>query len=157
MRNPGLKILDRYIIRKFLGTYFFSIALIIVIVVVCAGALAFIVLYNLTNINITERIREIATIKVLGFYQKETATYVFREIRILAAVGSLVGLGLGKALHTFVMAQVQVDGMFFPCYILPVSYVISVVLTMFFTVVITRTMHPKLDRVDMAESLKSIE
>ena len=74
---------------------------IVVVIVLCAAALAFIVLYNLTNINVTERIREIATIKVLGFYQNEVAAYVFREINILSVLGSLAGLGMGKALHAF--------------------------------------------------------
>lgn len=131
--------------------------LIVVIVVVCAAALVFIVLYNLTNINITERIREIATIRVLGFYERETSSYVFREIHILSVVGSLFGLLLGKALHAFVMAQVQVDGFFFPTQIAPFSYFISVLLTLLFTVLITNLMRPKLRKVDMAESLKSIE
>ncbi len=131
--------------------------ILIVVVVACAGALAFIVLFNLTNINITERIREIATIKVLGFYENETAKYVFREITMLSAGGSFVGLFMGKALHAFVMAQVQVDNMFFPVQIKPVSYLASVVLTMFFSWLITRFMKPRLDKIDMAESLKSIE
>ncbi|MBQ2270147.1 MAG: ABC transporter permease, partial [Firmicutes bacterium] len=131
--------------------------ILIVVVVACAGALAFIVLFNLTNINITERIREIATIKVLGFYENETAKYVFREITMLSAGGSFVGLFMGKALHAFVMAQVQVDNMFFPVQIQPVSYLASVILTMFFSWLITRFMKPRLDKIDMAESLKSIE
>ncbi|MBQ6686809.1 MAG: ABC transporter permease, partial [Firmicutes bacterium] len=131
--------------------------ILIVVVVACAGALAFIVLFNLTNINITERIREIATIKVLGFYENETAKYVFREITMLSAGGSFVGLFMGKALHAFVMAQIQVDNMFFPVQIKPVSYLASVVLTMFFSWLITRFMKPRLDKIDMAESLKSIE
>ncbi|MBQ4505480.1 MAG: ABC transporter permease, partial [Firmicutes bacterium] len=106
---------------------------------------------------ITERIREIATIKVLGFYENETAKYVFREITMLSAGGSFVGLFMGKALHAFVMAQIQVDNMFFPVQIKPVSYLASVVLTMFFSWLITRFMKPRLDKIDMAESLKSIE
>jgi len=131
--------------------------LIVVVVVVFAAALAFIVLYNLTNINITERIREIATIRVLGFYQNETASYVFREIRMLAFLGSMAGLLMGKALHAFVIAQIRVDGMFFPTRIYNISYLYAFVLTMLFTVVITWCMRPRLQRVDMAESLKSIE
>jgi len=131
--------------------------LIVVVVVVCAAALAFIVLYNLTNINITERIREIATIRVLGFYHSEVASYVFREILILSALGSLAGLLMGKALHAFVIAQVQVDGMFFPTRVLPVSYIFSLVLTLLFAALITWSMGPRLRKVDMAESLKSIE
>lgn len=130
---------------------------IVAVVVVCAAALAFIVLYNLTNINITERVREIATIKVLGFYQNEVASYVFREIMILSTLGSLVGLGMGKALHAFVMAQIQIDSMFFACRITPLSYLISFVMTMLFTAVISLGMRPRLRRIDMAESLKSIE
>lgn len=131
--------------------------ILIIVVVGCAGALAFIVLFNLTNINITERIREIATIKVLGFYENETAKYVFREITMLSTGGSFVGLFMGKALHTFVMAQVQVDNMFFPIQIKPLSYLYSVVLTLFFSWLITRFMKPRLNKIDMAESLKSIE
>lgn len=131
--------------------------IIIIVVVFFAAALAFIVLYNLTNINITERIREIATIKVLGFYRKEVASYVFREINVLSLLGSLVGLLMGKVLHAFVMAQVQVDALFFPTYITPFSYLISVALTMLFTVVITNSMRPRLNKINMAESLKSIE
>ena len=131
--------------------------LVVVIVVVCAGALAFIVLYNLTNINITERVREIATIKVLGFDRNEVATYVFREIRFLAILGSVFGLLMGKLLHLFVMAQIQVEGMFFPAKVAPMSYLIAMVLTIVFAVVITMLMRPKLDHIDMAESLKSIE
>lgn len=127
------------------------------IVVVCAAALAFIVLYNLTNINITERVREIATIKVLGFDQNEVSSYVFREINFLSVLGSVFGLLMGKALHSFVMAQVQVDGMYFPPKVELKSYLISMVLTIVFSLVITFFMRPKLNRIDMAESLKSIE
>ena len=130
---------------------------IVLVVVLCAAALAFIVLYNLTNINITERIREIATIKVLGFYQREVASYVFREINILSILGSLVGLGMGKWLHAFVMEQVKIDSMTFACRIAPLSYLISFAMTLLFTVVISAGMRPRLRKIDMAESLKSIE
>ena len=130
---------------------------IVAVVVLCAAALAFIVLYNLTNINITERVREIATIKVLGFYQGEVAAYVFREIIILSALGSLAGLGMGKALHAFVMEQIQIDAMFFACRITPLSYLVAFVVTMLFTAVISLGMRPRLRKIDMAESLKSIE
>ena len=130
---------------------------IVLVVVVCAAALAFIVLYNLTNININERIREIATIKVLGFHQNEVASYVFREIMILSVLGSLAGLGMGKALHAFVMAQIKIDSMTFACRIAAVSYVISFAMTLLFTGLISMGMRPRLRRIDMAESLKSIE
>lgn len=134
-----------------------SIDAVVVLIIVCAASLAFVVLYNLSNINIAERVKEIATIKVLGFYQSEVVSYVFREIIMLSALGSLIGLLMGKGLHAFVMAQVQIDSMFFPCQVLPVSYVISLDLTMLFTVLITCFMRPRLRKVDMAESLKSIE
>ena len=131
--------------------------LIVIVLVLFAGALAFVVLYNLININITERIREIATIKVLGFYRNETAAYVFREITMLATVGSLVGTLLGKALHAFVIVQIKVDGMYFPHQIFPRSYVFAVALTLVFTLLITWGMRPRLNAIDMAESLKSVE
>ena len=143
--------------RDMMGEMLGRLDYIVIVVVICAAALAFIVLYNLTNINITERIREIATIKVLGFYRTETASYVFREINILALLGSLIGLLMGKGLHAFVMAQVKVDAMFFPCKIISSSYLISLILTIVFTCVITAFLRPKLNRIDMAESLKSIE
>lgn len=134
-----------------------SLDMLIVVISVCAGFLAFIVLYNLTNINITERIREIATIKVLGFYRKETASYVFRENMILTAFGAAAGLGLGKVFHSFVMSQVQVDQVCFAVRILPRSYLYSIVLTFAFAIVINLCMTGKLDKVSMTESLKSVD
>lgn len=130
---------------------------IIVLVIGCAAALAFIVLYNLTNINITERIREIATIKVLGFYPGETAAYVFRENMVLTAIGALVGLPLGIWLHSFVMHSIDIDGVSFQIKIAPVSYLFSIVLTFLFALMVNGFMYFKLQKIDMAESLKSIE
>ncbi len=134
-----------------------SLNYIIALVIGCAAALAFIVLYNLTNINITERLREIATIKVLGFYPGETAAYVFRENLLLTAIGALVGLGLGKWLHGFIMHSINVDGVSFQTKILPVSYLAAVVLTFVFALIVNAFMYFKLQKIDMAESLKSIE
>ncbi len=134
-----------------------SLDYIVVLIVFCAGALAFIVIYNLTNINITERIREIATIKVLGFYPNETASYVFRENVVLTAIGALAGLVLGVFLHRFVMEQINVDMITFDVRILPLSYLWSILLTFVFMVVVDLFMYIKLGRINMAESLKSIE
>lgn len=134
-----------------------SLNYIVVLIVFCAGALAFIVIYNLTNINITERIREIATIKVLGFYPNETASYVFRENIVLTAIGTLVGLLLGVFLHRFVMEQIDVDMITFDIRILPASYLWSILLTFVFMVIVDLAMYVKLERINMAESLKSIE
>lgn len=134
-----------------------SLDYVIALVIICAGALAFIVLYNLTNINITERIREIATIKVLGFYPGETSSYVFRENIFLTAISALVGLGLGKWLHAFVMDNIQVDLLHFDVRIGWLSYVLAVVLTFVFAFIVNLAMYYKLDRISMTESLKSIE
>ena len=98
-----------------------SLDAVILLIIVCAGALAFIVIYNLTNINITERIREIATIKVLGFFPKETAAYVYCENIVLTAVGALAGLFAGVWLHRFVMANINVDMIAFDVRILPLK------------------------------------
>ena len=114
-------------------------------------------LYNLTNINITERIREIATIKVLGFYKKETASYVFRENTLLTVLGAVLGLLLGRFLHSFVMSQIQVDLISFDVYVKPVSYVYSIVLTLVFTFLVNRVMGGKLEKISMTESLKSVD
>ena len=134
-----------------------SLNYVIALVVISAGALAFIVLYNLTNINITERIREIATIKVLGFYPAETSAYVFRENFFLTGISALVGLGLGKALHAFVMSEIQVDLISFDVRITPLSYVLAFILTFVFAGAVNLAMYYKLDRISMTESLKSIE
>lgn len=134
-----------------------SLDYVIALVIISAGALAFIVLYNLTNINITERIREIATIKVLGFYPGETSSYVFRENIFLTAISALVGLGLGKWLHAFVMYNIRVDMLHFDVRIGWLSYVLAVVLTFVFAFVVNLAMYYKLDRISMTESLKSIE
>ena len=134
-----------------------SLDYIVLLVIVCAASLALIVLYNLTNINITERIREIATIKVLGFYARETADYVFRENIVLTGIGALVGLGLGKALHWFIMFNINIDMVSFRTYVKPVSYLFSLLLTFGFAMLVNLLMQRKLEKINMAESLKSIE
>lgn len=134
-----------------------SLDYVIALIIACAGALAFIVLYNLTNINITERIREIATIKVLGFYPRETSSYVFRENLILTAISALVGLPLGKLLHTFVMTQIKVNLMNFDVHVAPLSYIYALIGTFIFAFVVNIAMKRKLNKISMTESLKSVE
>ena len=126
-------------------------------VILCAGLLAFIVLYNLTNINIAERIREIATLKVLGFYPHEAANYVFRENLVLTGAGAVFGLLLGVGLHAFVMNAIKVDMMYFEPYISPLSYIISIVITFVFAMVVNVIMRRRIDGIDMAGALKSVE
>lgn len=139
------------------GNMMSSLNYIVWLIIICSGALAFIVLYNLTNININERIREIATIKVLGFYPNESASYVFRENMMLTALGALVGLPLGVILHRYVMSQIHVDLMYFDVRILPVSYLWSLAFTFLFALIVDLVMYFKLERINMAEALKSIE
>lgn len=134
-----------------------SLNLIVVLVTCCAAGLAFIVLYNLTNINITERIREIATIKVLGFFAGETALYVFRENMVLTALGAIVGLGLGKLLHAFVIHEIDVELVDFAVRIFPQSYVYSILLTFLFSMAVNLMMNRKLENISMTESLKSVD
>lgn len=134
-----------------------SMNYIVFVIIACAAALAFIVLYNLNNINITERIREIATIKVLGFFRNETAAYVFRENTALTAIGCGLGLFLGKLLHIYVMHEVDVDMISFDVHVRAFSYLLSVLLTFLFTWAVNRMMSGKLDKINMAESLKSVD
>lgn len=134
-----------------------SLNIIVIVVILCAGALAFIVLYNLTNINISERIREIATLKVLGFYSNEANAYVFRENTALTVFGALAGLVLGKFFHAFVMAQIVVDGLSFDAYVTPQNYAIAFALTIVFAFITQLIMRRKISRIHMAESLKSVE
>ena len=134
-----------------------ALDLVVVVVVVSAGALGAIVLYNLTNINITERIREIATIKVLGFRAGETAAYVFKENMALTAVGTILGLGLGKLLLEFVMSQIKIDMVWFDSRILWPSIVWAVVLTILTSCIVDFVFYFRLDKINMAEALKSVE
>ncbi len=140
-----------------IGNMLGSLDIIVAVVILCAAGLAFIVLYNLTNINITERIREIATIKVLGFYKAETASYVFRENILLTFMGMVPGLALGRLLHAFVMKQIQIDMISFQIYVKPVSYLYSAVLTVGFAWLVNLVMRGKLEAVSMTESLKSVD
>ena len=130
---------------------------VVLLVIASAGGLAFVVLYNLTNINIIERMREIATIKVLGFNSRETSDYIFRENMILTLMGAGIGLFLGIALHRFVMSKIVVDLVCFPRKILPASYIISILLTFVFTLLVNLFMRGKLEKINMAESLKAVE
>ena len=134
-----------------------ALDLVVVVIVFCAGLLAVIVLYNLTNININERIREIATIKVLGFRAGETAMYVFKENLVLTLIGAVAGLGLGYLLLIFVMTQVKIDMVWFTVQVQPVSYLWSFLLTILSAVIVDFVFYFKLDKINMAEALKSVE
>lgn len=134
-----------------------GLLVVVAAIILCAGLLAFIVLYNLTNINISERIREIATLKVLGFYPNEAAHYVFRENLILTGAGAVFGLGLGVALHAFVMNAIKVDMMYFKPHISFLSFAVSIVITFVFAVIVNAIMRRRIDNIDMAGALKSIE
>lgn len=134
-----------------------SVNMIVVVLVTAAAALAFIVLYNLTNINITERMREIATLKVLGFTPREMNAYIFREIFLLAAIGCAVGLVLGVWMESFVVVTAEVDQIMFGRDIHAASFLLAFLLTMLFTVLVMLAMRGKLHRIDMVESLKSNE
>ena len=134
-----------------------SLNYVILVMIVSAGALAFVVLYNLTNVNISERIREIATIKVLGFYDNEVSAYVYRENTILTIIGTLAGLFLGIFLHRYIMTTVEMDGIMFGLTLNIKSYFIAALLTIVFAVLVNFTMYFKLRKIEMVESLKSID
>ena len=134
-----------------------SLNLVIVVLIVSAGMLAFVVLYNLNNINITERQRELATLKVLGFYDVEVAEYVFRENILLTIIGAFVGVIFGKVLHLFVIQTVEVDAAMFGRSIYLPSYIYSFLFTIGFSLFVNWVMYFKLKKIDMVESLKSIE
>ncbi|MBR1765202.1 MAG: ABC transporter permease [Ruminococcus sp.] len=134
-----------------------SLDSITLLLIFCAGLLAVIVLYDLANINITERVREIATIKVLGFFDGETSAYIYRENLISAVIGILIGLGLGKVLHYFVVITSEVDIVLFDRALVWWAYLFGVLLTILFAVLVNVTLFFKLRRIDMVESLKSVE
>ena len=134
-----------------------SMQAIVVVIVLTAGALAFVVLYNLTNINIEERVREIATIKVLGFNMKETISYVFRENIILTLLGIAIGLGLGTIMTDFVVNIIELDLVMFGRGVSWISYVGSILITLVFAILVMVVMSFKVRKIDMIESLKSNE
>lgn len=130
---------------------------VVAVLIISAILLAFIVLYNLTNINIEERLREIASLKVLGFTKREIYAYIFREVFLLSLLGDVFGLGVGVYLERFVVATAEVDYVMFSRTIHLESFVIAFVLTLVFTGLILLVMTPKLNRIDMVESLKSVD
>ena len=130
---------------------------VVAVLIFCAGMLSFVVLYNLTNINITERSREMATLRVLGFYQRETAEYIYRETSILTFIGCALGLLLGVFMHRAVITTIEVDVCMFGREINSLSYLWSILLTLGFTAVVDLIMFPKFRKINMVESLKSVD
>lgn len=143
--------------KETVGNMLETLNYVVLIVLVCAGALAFIVLYNLTNITITERTREIATLKVLGFYKGEQKSYVFRENIILSVIGAICGIIPGILLLNYTMGQIQIDNFYFGCRLSWLSFVWSLLLTVLFTVVVDLILSRKLKKINMAEAMKAID
>ncbi len=134
-----------------------ALNLVILVLIVSAGLLAFVVLYNLNNININERERELATLKVLGFYDMEVASYVYRENILLTILGAAAGCVIGQVMHAFIIKTVEVDMTMFGRQIYPRSFLLGTLLTVAFSVIVNFAMYFKLKKIDMVESLKSIE
>ncbi len=143
--------------RHSLDKTFDSLNAIVWVLIISAAALAFVVLYNLSNTNISERIREIATIKVLGFYDKEVSSYIYRESTILTAIGIVLGLVVGYFLEGYVIKTCEVDLIMFSADIRPISYIYAVIITVLCTIIVNIFIHFSLKKVDMIESLKSVE
>ncbi|WP_027107949.1 ABC transporter permease [Lacticigenium naphthae] len=140
----------------FIGTLD-SLGVVTIVLIVSAASLAFVVLYNLTNINVSERIRELSTIKVLGFYDKEVTLYIYRENLMLTLMGTVAGLGLGVLLHQYVLKTAELDQMMFSRIINYSSFIYSSILTFLFSSIVMIAMHYKLKHVDMIEALKTID
>ena len=156
-KDQALTISYLHDIKDQLDDMLASLNLVIIVLIVSAGMLAFVVLYNLNSINITERQRELATLKVLGFYDVEVAEYVFRENILLTLIGAFVGVIFGKVLHLFVIQTVEVDAAMFGRSIYLPSYIYSFLFTIGFSLFVNWVMYFKLKKIDMVESLKSIE
>ena len=143
--------------RNTYGSSLASVDYAVVLIIVCAAALAFVVLYNLTNINITERMRELATLKVLGFYDRELSAYIYRENVILTMFGVGIGMLMGKLLHQWLILTVEIDMLMFGRTLSLPSYLYAVVLTILFSLIVNLAAHRKLKHIDMVESLKTVE
>ncbi len=144
-------------LRTRIGNMMESLIYIVLLTIVCAAALAFVVIYNLTNINIQERLRELATVKVLGFFDLESALYVLRENFLLTVLGAAAGVPLGLALNAYVMGQIKIDLIHFTPRVLPMSYVYSIALTFLFSVLVDGLMFLRLRKINPAEALKAAE
>ena len=134
-----------------------SIDAVVVLIIICAAGLAFVVLYNLSSINVAERVKEIATIKVLGFYDREVNAYVNRESVLLTLIGTLFGLAGGIALHRFIIVTVEVDAVMFGRDVAPLSFVYAVALTLLFSTIVNLVMQRTLKKISMVESMKAPE
>ena len=134
-----------------------SMNYVVITIIVCAGALAYIVLFNLTNINITERTREIATLRVIGLYRGETRRYVMTENYVLSVIGALLGMPAGVLLHRFVMSKILLESITFPVTVAWPSYLYAFALTVLFAFLVGLALRRRIDHIDMAESLKSVE
>lgn len=134
-----------------------SLSFVVVVLIISAGLLAFVVLYNLTNVNISERLREIATIKVLGFYDNEVSAYVYRENIVLTLIGSLAGIFVGIGLHALIMSLAELETVMFGRNIYMISFGYSIAITMLFAIMVNLVMYRKLKKIPMVESLKSVE
>ena len=134
-----------------------SVNAVVVILTVSAGILAFVVIYNLTNINISERRRELATIKLLGFYDHELAFYIYRENMILTVIGSIIGIPTGIFIDKFVILTAETNSLMFLNKISPIYFVYSIMLTIVFSILVNLVMYKRFDKIDMIESLKSAE
>ena len=134
-----------------------NMSLVVFILIVAAGMLAFLVLYSLSNTNISERIRELATIKVLGFYHKEVYNYVGKETIILTIIGILLGLGGGYFLTTYIIKTCELDMLMFNPQIRFMSYIYGILITAIFTIIVSIGTYFALKKIDMIESLKSVE
>ena len=143
--------------REIYGSSLESVDYAVILIIVCAAALAFVVLYNLTNINITERMRELATLKVLGFYDGELSAYIYRENVILTVFGVAMGMVMGKLLHQWLIFTVEIDMLMFGRQLSLSSYAYAVVLTVLFSLLVNLAAHRKLKKLDMVESLKTVE
>ena len=130
---------------------------IIWLIVLFSGALAFIVIFNLTNINLAERSREVATVEVLGFYPEETAKYILQENLFLSLIAGVIGLPLGMLFHRTVMKMIDLDTLAFRVHIAPMSFAAALICTVMFTLLVNTLMKRQVSKVKMAESLKAVE
>lgn len=144
-------------IKKSYDNLLSSLGYIVIVILLSAGALAVVVLYNLTNININERIKELATLRVLGYRHRDVAAYIFREISILSVLGTIVGLGLGMLLHRYVITTAETVDLMFGRTISPFSFILSAAATLLFSVIVDLMMAGRIRKIKMAESMKAVD
>ena len=156
-KDVVLSTVNKNVASNAIGDLTQSLNIVVLVLILASSLLAMVVLYNLTNINVSERIRELSTIMVLGFYPREVTAYVYRETMILTVIGIIIGYVFGVLLHGFIVTSLPPANILFDPAIKPLSYILAAAFTLAFSLIIMLIVHQRVKRINMVEALKAVE